>query len=649
MGLTPRAIAEDASFHAFINAYLREVDAGLWLDPDHWRDQGFPFTLQGSKLLQLELPDSKQRLVFDVAYQSNVGRHHFFNVYQQDLSHNSPWQIADPLYVQIDLIKSIYQQQQKLSTHCSKSFSEQLKHNEMELLSRLVDSHQQMSHYLEARHSDERLKHADFLASEQSALYGHWLHPTPKSRQGMASWQQGRYSPELEGRFKLHYFSVNRSLVIEGSVLKKSTSDILLAELRQYESVQLATDHVLIPVHPLQAHYLLLQDWVRELLANNMMRYLSEMGAMYTPTSSVRTLFNANSEWMLKFSIPVKITNSLRTNMRDELEDGMEVEKYLRKSGFLDERPEFKMVDDPAFIGVKMPGNEDLESGFEVVLRRNLFGNLKGKDNGQGICSILALAQAPFGVKTADCQKTSSLLKQIIEDLAKKESRPEKAVALDWFNAYWHCAIESLFVLYDRYGIALEAHQQNSLLDVSNGYPSCYYYRDNQGFYLSRRYSATLNEVHDKLTMSEMFYDDDKIFRAISYYLLINQLFAIIYRLGADGLISEAELISQCQQHLSQLKTQMTGVGKQLIEHILERPELSAKTNLMARVNDIDELHEGMEHSVYNTVPNPLFAGSANHLSCASPVQAKGLGLQAQAPEFNLDPQQKISEKDYVA
>jgi len=499
----------------------------------------------------------------------------------------------------IAFVREIYQSQR--NSACDASF-ESLKLNEMELLARVIDSYQLMTRYLEARSGDKALRSLDFIDTEQSALFGHWLHPTPKSRQGVTFWQQAHYMPELRGQFKLHYFSVAQHLVIEGSVLSQSTSEILLGELAKVENVEPIRGHVLIPVHPLQAQWLLLQGWVRALLADGNMIYLGEKGADYTPTSSVRTLFNADSEWMLKFSIPVKITNSLRINMRDELEDGMAVGRYLCKSGFLAARPQFKIVEDPGYISVNIPGAEDQESGFEVVLRRNLVA----KRDSEGICSILALAQAPIDVSLS--RPGDSLLKKLVQRLANNEGRSQRDVAIDWFAAYWRCAVESLIVLYDSHGIALEAHQQNSLLDVSEGYPSCYHYRDNQGFYLSRRYSSTLYEIDDMLTMSEMFYDDEKIFSAISYYVFVNQLFAIIYRLGADGLVEEEFLVSRCRQYLRHLQTQMQGVGKEFIDYILGSEQLCSKTNLLARIHDIDELQEGMEHSVYSTIDNPLFS-----------------------------------------
>lgn len=599
-------IAEYASFHAFINAYLREIDAGIWKGKSQFLAlSDFPYELKGNEVLEIFLPESQQCIVMDVSYKSKVGRHHFQGVYvrtEYDEERSSPWQSADIMYLLIALVRQIYQRQNTISV--GTELSESIRMNEVELLGRLLGSYQTMAYFLSQRAGDAALTSLDFINSEQSILYGHWLHPTPKSQQGITPWQQTFYSPELCGHFKLHYFSADKSLVKEGSSLAKSTSELLYAEVSRCDSIELANDHVLVPVHPLQAPNLLLEEWVKVLIEEGRLNYLGELGADYTATSSVRTVVNEASEWMVKLSIPVKITNSLRTNKRRELEDGMVIESYLNHIGFLTDRPQFKVVDDPAYITINYPKDHQLDSGFEVVLRRNLFTEEKG----QGICSILTLVQD--SIPKADGSAGSSLLNNIILDLAAKENRSLDQVAIDWFDRYWHCAIESILSLYDGYGIALEAHQQNSLLDVSAGYPSCYYYRDNQGFYLSEHFKAELAEVGSQLNLTNIFYDDDKIFTAISYYVFVNQLFAVIYRLGADGLLDEEVLVERSRKKLLAMQNNMQGVGKDFIHYILSSERLDYKTNLLARVNNIDELQEGMEHAVYSTIVNPLYSAS---------------------------------------
>ncbi|WP_054114092.1 IucA/IucC family protein [Marinagarivorans algicola] len=606
MASTPRAMANRALFQAFINCYLREVDSGHWLSSHEALDDR---ENSENSFLVLELPFSRFSIVMEVAYYSVVGCHHFERIFSKpcNLMIDSEWAESDPLFILQIIIHDIYQSFRSSieGSINSDNAIEKSKENEIEFLARLVDSAQVMAKFISSRSYDDELYSVDFLLTEQSSLYGHWLHPTPKSRQGMAFWALNAYSPEANGKFKLHYFSVDKNLIKQGSVLKHKASDIIKKDLHSTVKLDIPEHHFLIPIHPLQACFLKLQPWVLELLEQEKIIDLGALGVEFTPTSSVRTVTHREAQWMYKFSIPVKITNSLRSNMRDELEDGMAVERYLRKSGFLKENPSFGIVDDPAYITIERPDQPNVESGFEVILRRNIFSG----EAGSGVVSILALAQDPL---SSGCDlKVKSLLQHIIFDIAKSEGRTHKAVALDWFSKYWYCSIEPLILLYDQHGIALEAHQQNSLLDISGGYPRKYYYRDNQGFYLSLTHKKELSVIDEMSSMSDIFYQDEVIFEAISYYIFINQLFSIVYRMGADDLVEEKVLLIKIRELLISIKSKLKGVGLYFVDHILSCNKLSYKTNLLARVHDIDELHEGMEREVYATLNNPLHSQSS--------------------------------------
>ena len=48
--------------------------------------------------------------------------------------------------------------------------------------------------------------HTTFIEAEQSLLFGHLTHPTPKSRQGILDWKSAMYSPELKGNVSFIIF-----------------------------------------------------------------------------------------------------------------------------------------------------------------------------------------------------------------------------------------------------------------------------------------------------------------------------------------------------------------------------------------------------------------------------------------------------------
>lgn len=169
------------------------------------------------------------------------------------------------------------------------------------------------------------------------------------------------------------------------------------------------------------------------------------------------------------------------------------------------------------------------ESGFETIVRSNPFQN-----GGRGVTTIAALVQDPL-------PGSDSKVATIIKELAQQERSSLRMISEKWFRTYVESAIVPLISLYDELGIALEAHQQNSLLDVQNGYPTMYYYRDNQGYYLAESYRQKLTALVPELQKTEgLFYDDDVIQNRFTYYLMMNQAFAVIHRFGADGLMCES-------------------------------------------------------------------------------------------------------------
>lgn len=598
MTLLAKKIANNASFQAFVNCYLREIDKGVLHTNAEWEQKtGLFFNADNAHILEVQLTHLNTSLAMGVTYYSLVGRHVITNVYQKK-DNQWHWQTVDSLSAIFLLVNNIYHTDDK-------NESTPLNQDKIELLARTLESHQVMQDYLVARFEDPRLQSPTYIDSEQSILFGHWLHPTPKSRQGIHHWQHEHYTPELAGEFQLHFFAVNRSLVRQSSIMVETAEDIIQLIIDQAPNMaildQLNQHQQLVPVHPLQAQWLLRQDYIQALITQGELKDAGLMGATFTPTSSVRTLYCDALDFMIKLSIPVKITNSMRINMEHELDAGLCMANLLRHHDLSNFIPNFSTIDDPAYLTLTLPGK--VESGFELIIRDNPFSQ-STNDQGMPISvqSIAALMQAPLS------PATPSKLSAIISSLADKQKISKKSASLLWFDAYWECAIESAIKLYDKYGIALEAHQQNSLLDVTYGIPTRYYYRDNQGFYLSNNLREQLLAMEPNLINTlDLFYDDQVICDRFSYYLFINQLFSVVNRFGIDQLITESELLEIIKNKLQQLLSQLNNVGIHLVQSMLKRRDIPCKGNLLTRISDVDELQADQELAIYTPIKNPLY------------------------------------------
>lgn len=594
-------LAVNASYQAFVNCYLREVDSGVWHDIQQW-----PPVIAQAKTkataccgyIELQLSALKKTLLLTVDYRSLAGRHRLAQPYLRHAA-QSNWQSTDPLSVILLLVEALYT-----------TPDGQIKNKQpyLELLNRLTQSIQLMHGFLTSSYHDSHKNSAAFIHAEQSIVFGHWLHPAPKSRQGMHDWQHAYYSPEMKGHFALHFFTAPVAMIQASSHTACCVNSTLLhiathgdmdgqAVLKQ----QLAnTGRGLLAVHPLQAQWLLHQTAVLTLIDDGVLHDLGTRGARFTPTSSVRTLYSESLDVMIKVSIPVKVTNSLRVNKQHELEAGPVLSKLITAIGLHNFTDAFRILDDPGYITL-VPTSEHSESGFELIVRQNPFytpAQLPAATTEQTLAALVQ--EPPFA-------KEGSRLAQLVQEHAQMRSKSLFLASLAWFDAYWNCAIEPMIRLYNDHGIGLEAHQQNSVIRTLNGLPVTYFYRDNQGYYLAlSSQDALISMVPALRHCLSLFYDDEMIIQRFSYYLFINQLFGVINRFGSDGLLNESTLLHQTRNRLLKLQSSLHQRGKRLICYLLESETLACKGNLLTRVEDVDELEAELELAVYTSMPNPL-------------------------------------------
>lgn len=604
--VSPQEVATLASFQAFTGCYLREVESGKWHSVREFRERArLSWSPDVAHVIELTLPLPGHSLALGVSYRSLVGRHTLREIYLRRGPGES-YSAIDPLSAELVLIDAIYARAPHLPER-------------LELLGRVVESHQVMARYL--AHAAEARKGApdapfgrSFIESEQSALYGHWLHPMPKSRQGIATWQHEHFSPELHGRFQLHFFAVARHLVEQESIADRPAEELSRnLALRGLDCGRVERllgslgDLCLIPVHPLQAEWLIQKSHVRRLVAQGALRDLGPLGPLFTATSSVRTVYSESFEYMMKLSIPVKITNSLRINLKSELGDSVWISELLRRCRVEESFTELAILEDPACITVAIPELE--ETGFEVIFRKNPFTGAGSRTDLGGPPGRFAEPHAVTALTSDPLPgETRSLLEFFVRRASTNLGLPLFEAALRWFEAYFLCVIEPALGIYDRWGIALEAHQQNSLVAFDDvGLPKSFYYRDIQGLALSESRRDKLTCLVPQLEDQEkVFEPDDIVQNGLIYYLFFNHLYPVIHRLGVDGLSEEATLLKVVWQRLSEMRLRLGGLGQTLIDHLLTSPELPCKANLLTRVEDRDELQADQELAVYSMIANPL-------------------------------------------
>ncbi|MFJ2951310.1 IucA/IucC family protein [Streptomyces sp. NPDC087226] len=472
------------------------------------------------------------------------------------------------------------------------------------LVARVADSVRRAAAFL----SDRRENTADhpdlFLAAEQALVLGHPLHPDPKSRDGLSDAEAQRYSPESRGSFPLHWIAIAPSLLATGSAWTERgrpvTATHLTARLAG-TGLPLPDGYAALPMHPWQWRQLHLRPEPNALLDAGLLRDLGAYGAPWFPTSSVRTVHRTGAPAMLKLSLGLRITNSRRENLRKELHRGVEVHRLLR-TGLSQQwraaHPGFDIVRDPAWIAVNTPDGDPVP-GLDAVIRHNPFQPL---DDVTCVAGLVSPRPRPDG-------RTVSRLAEIVTRLAVRTGRPSGAVAAEWFLRYLEHVVRPVLWLDGEAGIALEAHQQNTLLLLdSDGWPAGGRYRDNQGYYFRESRRAELDARLPGIGKhSDTFVSDDVTDERFAYYLGINNVFGLVGALGSQRLADERLLLAALRRFLAGVSTGPARTRSTLPAHLLDSPVLRCKANLLTRLHGLDELVGPVDtQSVYVTITNPL-------------------------------------------
>ncbi|WTI42540.1 iron transporter [Streptomyces sp. NBC_00589] len=484
-----------------------------------------------------------------------------------------------------------------------------------DLVGRVADSVRRTAVFLRDRREHPADEPDLFLAAEQALLLGHPLHPTPKGREGLSEAEARLYSPELRGSFPLHWMAVAPSVLGADSAWTERGRPVSAEQL----TARLAGGGLslpdgftaALPLHPWQMREVRHRTETAALLDAGLLQDLGPQGAPWHPTSSVRTVYRAGAPAMLKLSLGLRITNSRRENLRKELHRGVEVHRLLRSGLFKQwqaAHPGFDIVRDPAWLAVNGPDGSPLP-GLDVMIRHNPFSPTDDACCVAGLVSPRPHAQPGAGSPAQGRPLMRSRLTEIVTGLAGRTGRPRGAVATEWFLRYLEQVVRPVLWLDSEAGIALEAHQQNTLLLLDpEGWPKGGRYRDNQGYYFRESRRAELDARLPGIgEHSDTFVSDEVTDERFAYYLAINNVLGLVGAFGSQRLADEELLLAAFRRFLGDVASGPARLRTSLPAHLLDSPVLRCKANLLTRLHGLDELVGPVDtQSVYVTISNPL-------------------------------------------
>ncbi|WP_369231306.1 IucA/IucC family siderophore biosynthesis protein [Streptomyces sp. R21] len=555
--------ADEAVAHTLLNCLLREVSG-----PERQ-------TAVDDAHLLLRLPRRGALLRIALRRTSLLGAHRFAGTVNE--------QREDGSWAEVDWRRLAAYTQDELSLRTgvrNEEFAEQIE-----------SSHRAVAAALEAsgspgpRLDGDRL--AAYLASEQSLMFGHRFHPTPKARTGdAAAWQA--YAPEAGAAFPLRHLAVREHLVAEETAAPGAADPL------DRQRTDVPDGYRLLPAHPWQ--YAMLRDHptLRAAVARGDVLDLGEGGGPFAATASVRTLYDG--EAFLKFSLNIRITNCLRKNASYELSGAVALTRALEPalSDLADRFPGSAVLREPAYRSLALPGpdgapDRSLLEGFGVIVREGLAQRLL-----PGTTPLLAAAVAdeyPTGPA-----HVSRLL---------AGAGPEAVLA--WWTAYLRLLVPPVLAAYFDHGLVLEPHLQNVLICVDgDGMPAQVLFRDLEGTKLVPEHHAEALAALPSEVADPMTYDAQRGWDRVVYCLLVNHIAELLAALADVHPDTEAALWAKVRGCL-QTYGDRYGCPPRLAALLAGVP-LPAKANLLTRWERKADRDAG-----YVRLPSPLAEDILRH------------------------------------
>lgn len=574
--------AREITYRILLNGMLRELGNGKFY-------QGIPkydlLTAQALKKsnytlhLRFEMKKSGLFLFAPVSYRSESAFHEYdFPVWAVDHNNNKTFEVN----IQ-KLIELIY-----------KEFSDRYTETGLENFEKRIQSSlRNLELTTEACLQQQNLLSYSFLESEQMLPAGHNLHPFTKSRMGFSEEEQVLYGPEFKNGFQLEYFLIHKDCISEKSLPGISAKEIFgnLASIPENYDSKTANDYYVVPCHPWEAQYLQTTKEYADLLGSGKVIHLGPSGEEFFATSSIRTLYSPNFNWMLKFSLHVLMTGSVRTNSLKDLKRGYASSIWWEqeKASFEKDFPGLKLLLEPSSLSVDYNG-ENIDS-FNILIRENPFSS---KDK------VLLLARLCQDETTDSSNFTTHFFNDVSAHLGIET---EQAI-INWFKNYTQLLISPLNRLFNQLGMAPEVHQQNLLIQLNDQLlPETIYVRDGQGYLLRESFKEKYKQsIENCPEIETLFIRDERLLDIVSHHLLVSNFSALISSIGKTGLIEEQKLINILYQEFKRVHQ---SEPSDFTNYALHQRYWAVKSNLQSAVLDVDG---GVNASAiaYAKVPNIL-------------------------------------------
>lgn len=303
------------------------------------------------------------------------------------------------------------------------------------------------------------------LLYEQWGCIGHPFHPGHKSKLGLCAEEVLELSPEFQPQLELVLGAIKASVArVSSAAIVFSYSDWMTAQFPKEMTVWSATLRkrgedpqawLPLPIHPYQAQHVLPQKFAAEISAG-LLQISSDFPRLRaSPTMSFRTVASSENPQAphLKLPVSLQLTSAQRTVSPKATIMGPRVSNLLRElirkeDGFgktLD-----ILAEEVGMHYIDPAGDAERAKHLSILFREN---PMTRRQSGYLPVPVAALfADSPVDGRP------------LIIELVARSYEDHARGALSYFCDYAQIVLQASLSAYLIYGIAFEAHQQNSLV-----------------------------------------------------------------------------------------------------------------------------------------------------------------------------------------
>ncbi|MEX2948651.1 IucA/IucC family protein [Staphylococcus warneri] len=412
----------------------------------------------------------------------------------------------------------------------------------------------------------------DLSYSESLVLEGHPTHPLTKTKLPLTSEEIRRYAPEFEKIIPLHIMLVSSSYIITTSMENDEQYIVnqVIPELKDKLQAFLKpldldiNDYRAIFVHPWQYDHV---------IGERFKTWISDKILIPTPctveskaTLSFRTMELLHHPFHIKLPVNVQATSAVRTVSTVTTVDGPKLSYALQD--MLNIYPELKVAAEP--FGEYINVDPDLARQLACIVREKPVLTQEGST----IVSASLVNRNPVD----DDVVVDSYIKWIYNELTTESIE-------QFIRQYTRTLVRPLIAYIQDYGIALEAHMQNTIVNLGPNYQMNFLVRDLGG---SRIDLQTLkHKLPDvEITNESLIADSiEAVIGKFQHAVVQNQLAELIHHFNQYDTVNEQALFKIVQQEI-EAAIDANKNHAQALHRVLFGPTISVKALLSMRMEN---------------------------------------------------------------